>query len=92
MRLRNQNGYAEWAVIGLGTIPAFMGWAYIGVVVAAVALTPSFRERKAIEKCEATQGLNHQECVDRVATWDKKTILAYIKDDAPGYTQNYTHR
>lgn len=82
--LKNRKGIATWSVLMFSTMPAYVGFSFIGVVTAAVVLTPSHRERKAIEKCEVTQ--SHEECVRAVDSWDKETVLAYIKDE--GVTGN----
>lgn len=76
--LRNLKGTLMWCMI-----PAYMVWASGAMVVAAIALTPSHRERKAVEICEASGSMTHDDCVSHVKSWDKSTLLAYIKDDAP---------
>jgi hypothetical protein len=80
----NKRGIATWSVLMFSTMPAYVGFSFISVVAAAVVLTPSHRERKAVEKCEISQ--SHDECVEAVKSWDKATVLAYIKDE--GVTGN----
>lgn len=70
----------------LGAVPMYIIWSFAAVVVASVALTPSHRERKAIEKCEAVSGMTKDECTISVKSWPKDVVLAYIKDE--GVTGN----
>lgn len=77
----NKKGIAEWTILG-AAIPAYMCWAAISMVIATVVLTPAYRERKAIAKCETTVGMTHEECVAQVRSWPKAQVLAYLKNNA----------
>jgi uncharacterized membrane protein len=51
--------------------------ANIALVASAIVLTPSFRERKALQYCEQ-EGISN--CPQFVSNMDKTELLAYIKD------------
>ena len=64
---------------GAVTVLTVFIWYAASVVVGSVALTPSFRERKAMEYCQAEGGAADA-CKETVAGMSKTEVLAYIKD------------
>jgi hypothetical protein len=74
--MRKSNKKGETVTIGISIFALYM-IANAALVAASVALTPSHRERKALEYCQA-DGIKN--CEDFVLAMNKKEILAYIKD------------
>lgn len=56
-------------------------WANAALIASGIALTPSFRERKALQYCEA-EGLDANSCNAMIAGMSKSEILDYIRDTA----------
>ncbi len=67
---------------GITTVAIAFYSTMVVMVAVSVALTPSHRERKAIEFCSEVKPLG--ECQVEVATWSKEEILEFIKDTPQG--------
>lgn len=64
---------------GVVTVLTIYLWANAALIGSSVMLTPSFRERKAMEYCQA-EGGSATFCKQTVAGMSKEDVLAYIKD------------
>lgn len=66
---------------GVVTVLTVFLWYGASIIVGAAALTPSFREKKAIEYCQQ-EGESADACKERVSGMTKPQVLAYIRDTA----------